>query len=111
MRKELKIKKLRLKVGDNVGVLIGKDRGKEGKILALDRVRGKVIVEGLNIVKKTFKKQNEQDTGGIRSVEAAMDISNVALVCSSCNKKTRVGYKISESGKKQRQCKKCGAVI
>lgn len=100
----------KLKKGDTVKVIAGKDVSKTGNIIAIDREKGRVMVEGLNMVRKTIKKRNQNEQGGIKDVEAFMDISNVMIVCPKCKKTTRVGFFVKD-GKKTRVCKKCSASI
>ena len=104
------MKKLHVKTGDTVKLLTGDDkyRGKTGKVLEVSPEEGKVIVEGLNIVKKHVKPRKAGDASGIIETEGAIYASKVQLVCPKCNKPTRVGTKIYEDGKKDRMCKKCG---
>ena len=100
----------KIKKEDTVKVIAGKDVGKTGKVLSVDREKGKVLVEGDNIVKKTFKKTSENQAGGIKDIEAYLDISNVMLICPKCKKDTRVGFVINGDEKK-RIFKKCKAEI
>ena len=96
-----------IKKGDKVEVLSGKDRGKQGVVLRAIPKAGKVVVEGVAIVKKAVKPTQANQQGGIVSQEAAIDASNVNLVCPECGKRTRVGHE--KDGKhKLRICKKCG---
>lgn len=83
----------RIKINDMVKVIAGKNKGSTGKVQAVDGVKGRVIVEGINMVKKTMKKKSQQDQGGIIEIEAFMDISNVQIV--SKGNVSRVGYKTS----------------
>jgi len=101
---------MRLKKGDTVKILRGKDRGRSGKIEKIIPKKGKLVVEGLNIYKKHVKPQGEGKPGGIVEISKALPIANVILVCPKCNKATRVGYSF-EGKKKVRVCKKCGANI
>lgn len=105
------IKKVHVKTGDTVKVLCGKDRGKEGKVLAVSPKEGKLIVEGVNLVSKHVKPRKMGEPGGILQAEAALYASKVQLVCPECKKSTRVGHSISSDGKKVRVCKKCGHSI
>lgn len=98
---------LKIRKGDTVVVLSGDDKGKKGKIIATSPKERKVIVEGVNIVKKHVKPRRQGDTGGIIDVEGALYADKVALFCEKCAKATRVSYKI-EGGKKVRVCAKCG---
>ena len=99
---------MRLKKNDTVKVIAGKDKGRTGKIIQIDPVEERVIVQGINMVSKTMKKRNAQDKGGIVEVEALIHVSNVQLV--SKDKVSRVGYRI-ENGKKIRYAKKTGEVL
>ena len=99
---------MRLKKDDTVKISAGKDKGRTGKIVKVDPVNERVIVQGANMVKKTMKKQNAQDKGGIMEVEAPIHVSNVALV--SKGSVSKVGYKM-ENGKKVRYAKKTGEVL
>ena len=101
---------MKVKVNDNVLVLTGKYKGKQGKVLKTDPKEGTVIVEGVNIVHKHEKARKANDTSRIISEEAPIDASNVEVVCDKCGKATRVGHTVIE-GKKVRVCKKCGATL
>ena len=92
---------------DTVVVITGKDKGKEGKVLVASPKTGKVVVEGVAIATKHQKPRQQ----GIVKKEAAIDASNVMLVCPKCKKGVRVGYSVLENGNKVRVCKKCGASI
>ena len=101
-----------IKKGDKVEVLSGKDRGKQGIVLRALPKEGKVVVEGVAIVKKAVKPNQQNQQGGIVPQEAKIDASNAMLVCPKCGKATRVGHKQGElDGHKTaiRICKKCGA--
>ena len=104
----MKFKKI--KKDDIVKVLAGKDLGKTGKILEIDREKGRVIVEGVALVKKTKKKSNQSPNGAIVDTESSVDISNVMVVCPSCKKATRIAVSIIKDDKK-RICKKCKSAI
>lgn len=101
--------KMHVKKGDKVVVLSGKDKGKQGEILRAKPAEGKVIVEGVAVVKKAVKPTQANQQGGFVEQEAFIDASNVMLVCPSCGKPSRVGHAFNEAGKKVRVCKKCGA--
>ncbi len=103
--------KIHVKTGDTVIILNGKDRGKEGKVLAVSPKEGKVIISGRNLVTKHVKPRRVGEEGGIVKAEGAIYACKVQLVCSSCGKPTRVGHRISEDGIKSRICKKCGATL
>ena len=101
---------MKIKVNDQVEIIAGKDKGKTGKVIKTLRKKDKVVVEGLNLVKKHQKPNNANESGGIFDIEAPIHVSNVALICPSCKEATRVNIK-REDGKKIRVCKKCGADI
>lgn len=100
-----------VKKGDKVYILRGKDRGKSGTVAKLITDKGKVIVDGVNVVKKTIKASQKNPRGGIIEKSAPLDISNVQVICAGCNKSARLGIKILKNGKKERVCKKCGQAI
>ena len=104
---------LKVKTGDTVIVITGKDKGKKGKVLESFPKDNRIIVEGTKALKKNKKPRSAQDTGGIINITGTMDASNVMLVCSKCGKPTRVGYLIDSNGKKVRVCKHkdCNAVL
>ena len=102
--------KLNVKKGDTVVVLSGKDKGKKGKVVTAMPKKGKVIVEGVNKVKRHTKPNVKAPQGGILGKEAPLHACKVMLVCPACNKPTRVGHK-EVNGKNVRVCKKCGEVI
>ena len=100
----------RIKQGDTVEVIAGKDLGQRGRVLRVLNKENRVVVEQVNIVKKHQRAQqagNRQVAAGIIEREAAMDLSNVMLVCTQCSENTRVGFRLNEEGKKVRVCKKC----
>jgi len=101
--------KFKLKKEDTVEVIAGKDKGKRGKILKIAREADRVVVEGVNIVKKAQKKRKQNDRGGIAEIEAALHASNLMIVCKKCGP-TRIGYKL-DGDKKVRKCKKCGEAL
>ena len=105
------MKKMHVKRGDTVQVISGKDKGKEGKIITAIPETGKVVVEGVAMVKKHQKAKAQGQESGIIHVEAAIDASNVLRVCSKCGKPARTSVKILEDGSKVRYCKKCQEVF
>ncbi len=102
--------KFNVKKGDNVLVLSGKDKGKQGEVLELDRENRRVKVANVNIQAHHKKPRNKDDKGGILKTEGAIDISNVQVVCPTCKKATRVAHSLVD-GKSVRVCKKCGASL
>ncbi len=103
--------KLHVKKDDNVIVITGKDKGKRGRIIAAYPRLNKVLVEGVNIVKRHSKPSQANPQGGIIEKEAPIHVSNVMLIDPKSNKPTRVGYKVLDNGKKVRISKKSGEVI
>jgi large subunit ribosomal protein L24 len=101
---------MKLLKGDNVMMLGGKDRLKSGKIVMVLPDSGKVVVEGLNLIKRHTKPRQQGQVGQIVSKERAVSSAAVALVCKSCGKPTRVGYRL-EGDKKIRICKKCQTAL
>jgi large subunit ribosomal protein L24 len=101
--------KTKLRKEDQVQVIAGKDKGKQGKVIRIDRVKGRAIVAGVNMVKKAQKKRKQTDRGGIIEIEASINVSNIMIVCRKCGP-TRIGYKIDGDAKK-RVCRKCGEAL
>ena len=101
---------MKLLKGDNVMMLSGKDRGKKAKILLVIPESGKVILEGLNMIKRHTKPRQQGQSGQIVSKERAVSAASVAIICKACGKVTRVGYSI-EGEKKTRICKKCKSEV
>jgi large subunit ribosomal protein L24 len=107
MKKPLKIKK-----GDQVQVIAGKDRGKKGKVLRVDRKAGRVVVEHVNMLKRHTKPNpSKAVTGGIVQREAPIAVSNVMVISADTGRPTRVGYKVLEDGRKVRSAKVDGAIL
>jgi large subunit ribosomal protein L24 len=102
---------LGIKKNDTVLVISGDDRGKRGRVLTVDPKKNRLIVEGVNIIKKHMKPSRKYTQGGIIEKEAPINRSNAMLICPKCDKPTRIGNKVLENGKKVRLCKKCGEVI
>ena len=96
---------------DQVEVLAGKDKGRVGKILKVDRTLGKALVEKVNIVKRHTKPNQSNQQGGIIEKESYVQMSNLKLICPKCSMTARVGKKILEDGMKVRVCKKCGESV
>lgn len=101
--------KTKLKKGDQVQIITGKDKGKKGRILRIDRDSNRVIVEGLNMIKKTQRPKSQNDKGGIIEVEAPIHISNVQILNNKGNI-TRLGFTV-DGDKKVRVCRKTGEVL
>lgn len=103
--------KIRIKKGDTVKVISGKDKGKIGKVLKVIPKEKKVIVEGVNIIKKYFRPTQKNPEGGKKEIESPIYYWKVQLLCSHCKNTTRVGIIYLETGEKVRVCKKCGEII
>ena len=99
--------KMHVKRGDTVVVIAGKDKGKEGKVVAAYPAQNKVIVEGVAMAKRHQKARIQGQESGIINKELPIDASNVMRVCPKCGKPSRVGIKVFEDGSKAKYCKKC----
>ena len=102
---------MRLHSDDTVLVMKGRDRGKQGRIQQVFPDRDRVLVEGVNVVKRHQKPTGTVRQAGIIQKELPIPVSNVKLVCTHCNRPTRVGYRVLADGTKARICKKCQEVI
>ncbi len=106
------MKQFRIRKNDKVMVIAGKDKGKIGAVRKVLKKKDAVLVEKVNVSKRHTKANPyQQQPGGIVEKEMPIDISNVMLVCGSCAKPTRVGYRQTDDGKKVRFCKKCNEII
>ncbi len=101
---------MEIKKGDNVKVLVGKNRGKTGKVLKIDRKHGLLTVEGVNVYKKHVRPKRAEEKGQMVDLVRPMPVSKVELVCPHCHKPTRVGMRM-QGEIKSRFCKKCNAAI
>ena len=99
---------MKLKKNDNIIMLSGKDRGKTGKILDVSLAENRIVVGGLNMIKRHVRARKQGQKGQVISRERSVSASSAALVCKSCGKPTRLGYRI-DGANKVRICKKCGA--
>ena len=102
---------MKIKKGDKVKILAGKDKGKTGKVLQIFAERNRVSIEGVNLLFKNMRPKKQGEKGQRIQFPAPMAISNIVLLCPKCGKTTRVGYKTLESKKKARICKKCKEII
>ena len=105
------MKKMSIRKDDTVIVLSGKDKGKQGKVIATLPKSGKVVVEKINMVSRHTKPRKQGEQGGIIKKEAPIYTCKVQRVCPKCSKPTRPAHKVLADGKKVRICKKCGAEI
>ncbi|MGB9723559.1 MAG: 50S ribosomal protein L24 [Chloroflexia bacterium] len=102
---------MKIRRGDLVLVRAGKDRGKRGRVKRVLPKEERVIVEGINLVKKHRRPRGQMDQGGIVELEAPLHISKVMLICPRCKEPTRVGYALLPEGGKARICKACGQAV
>jgi large subunit ribosomal protein L24 len=102
---------MQIKKGDTVLVTTGKDSGKKGKVLKVLPEANRIVVEGINRVKKHTKPNRALPQGGIQRIEAPLNASNAMVLCGKCNKPTRVGHKVLSNQEKVRFCKHCGEVL
>ncbi|MFH0969546.1 MAG: 50S ribosomal protein L24 [Patescibacteria group bacterium] len=101
---------MRIRKSDQVQIMSGKDRGKSGKILRVVSEKSRVVVEGLNLIKKHAKPKKSGEKGQRIEIPASISISNVILICPKCGKLARIGFKVNK-GEKSRICKKCKSDI
>ncbi len=101
---------MRIRKGDQIQIIAGKDRGKSGKVLRVISENSKIVVEGLNLMKKHMKPKKSGEKGQRLEIPSPISISNVMLVCPKCGKLTRVGFEISKESK-LRICKKCKSEV
>lgn len=99
---------MKLRKGDQVKIISGNDKGKQGKILSVLRDEERVVIEGLNLKKKHIRPRQQGKKGEVILIPAALRASRVMIVCKKCGKAARVGYSIGDGGAKTRVCKKCG---
>jgi len=102
---------LKIKKGDTVQVIRGDDKGKKGKVLRITPDARRVIVEGVNLVKKHKRKTQQDQQGGIVAIETPMSMANVMLVCKRCNEPVRVGFVKLQDQTKYRICKSCKEAV
>jgi large subunit ribosomal protein L24 len=98
--------RIKLRKNDTVKVIAGREKGKTGRIVRIDREKMRAVVEGLNMVKKAMKQKKQNQKGGITSVEAPLSVGKLMIMCKKCGP-TRIGYLV-EGTTKKRVCRKCG---
>ena len=101
----------RIRTGDTVQVMAGREKGKTGKVLEILIERERALIEGLNRVKRHLRPKSQKEQGGILEKEAPVHLSNLQVVCTKCGKATRIAHKVLASGQKARVCKKCGEIL
>jgi len=104
------MQKMKLKKGDTVKVIAGREEGKAGKIMKVISDENRIIVEKLNLIKK-HQRPDGKGKGGVVEKEGPLQLSNVMFLCNKCDTGVRIGYKILDDGKKVRVCKKCGEIL
>jgi large subunit ribosomal protein L24 len=102
---------LGIKKNDTVMVISGDEKGKKGRVLSIQAKDRRILIEGVNIIKKHMKPNRQYSQGGIIDKEAPVHLSNVMLLCPKCANPTRIGNKVLENGKKIRACMQCGEVV
>ena len=102
---------MKIRKNDNVLEIVGKDKGKTGKVRFAYPKKERVIVEGINFVKKHSRAKGAAKQSGIIQLEVPIYVSNVMLLCNKCNRPTRVGFRFLEDGRKVRVCRRCSEVI
>lgn len=101
----------KIKKGDTVTIVRGKDKGKKGKVLEILPEGKRALIEGLNLVKKHKRQTRQDQQGGIVSMEAPVYVSNLMLFCKHCNRSVRVGFTVLKDGAKARVCKACKETV
>ncbi|MFQ5925122.1 MAG: 50S ribosomal protein L24 [Dehalococcoidia bacterium] len=102
---------MKIRKDDTVLVIAGKDKGKKGKVRQSLPKESRVVVEGVNVVKRHMRPRGTARQAGIIEREAPLQVSNVMLLCTKCNRPTRIGFRFLEGGTKVRICRRCGEVI
>ncbi len=102
---------LHIRKNDIVKVMVGREKGKVGRVLKVDREKGRITVEKINMVKRHAKPGKTNPQGGIIEKEAALAYSNVLIMCDKCNKPTRIAMSADDSGRRHRTCKRCGDTL
>jgi large subunit ribosomal protein L24 len=99
---------MKIRKGDTVVVIAGRDKGKKSEVIRVDRKAEKAVVKGINLVKKAVRRSQDHPNGGFVEVETFIHASNLMLFCPKCNKGVRVKVVVDKDGSKYRACKKCG---
>ena len=102
---------LKVKKGDTVVAIKGRDRGKKGKVLNIFLESRKALVEGISLAKKHRRQTRQDQQGGIVSIETPIALSNLMVFCKGCNRPARIGFMVNKDGTKARVCKKCKGVL
>jgi large subunit ribosomal protein L24 len=102
---------MKIRKNDTVMMILGKDRGKRGKVRKALPKKDVLVVEGVNMIKRHSRTKGQAKQAGIIELEAPVNISNVMLICNKCDKPTRVGYRFLDDGSKARMCRACKEII
>jgi large subunit ribosomal protein L24 len=102
---------MKVQKNDTVIVIAGKDKGKKGKVRKVNPKSGRVVVEGVNMIKRHSKTRGKTRQAGIIELDGPINASNVMVICNKCNKPARVGYRALEDGKRARYCHTCSEII
>ncbi len=102
---------MKIRKDDTVLVIAGKDKGKKGKVRVAYPKDNRIIVEGINMIKKSTRARGENMPGGIIEREAPLSVASVMLICNKCNHPARIGYRVLDDGKKTRYCHACGEMV
>jgi len=101
----------KIRLGDIVQVIRGDDRGKRGKVLKILPQEKRAIIEGINLVKKHKRRTQQDQPGGVVSIEAPVSLTNLMLFCKHCSHPTRIGFMVLKDGTKSRFCKSCKEIL
>jgi len=110
MKQETRTQKVKIRKGDKVRVIAGRDIGREAQVERVLRKEGRLVVTGINQLKKFVKKGREGEPSGVVTVSGSIDTSNVMLICPRCNKPVKVSFKV-ENGRRVRICRRCGKEV
>jgi large subunit ribosomal protein L24 len=110
-KKSIEPVKIKIRKNDQVSILTGKDAGKKGRVLRVIPKKNRLVVEGINFIKRHQRPTQGQQKGGVIEKENSIHISNVMLICPKCNHPTRISYQVLTDGSKSRLCKKCGEIM
>jgi large subunit ribosomal protein L24 len=102
---------LKVRRGDTVQVIKGKDKGKKGNIIKIFRNQNRALVQGINLFKKNKRKTRQDQQGGIATIECPVSISNLMFFCKHCSRAVRIGFRVNKDGTKSRFCKSCEEAV
>ena len=102
---------LRIRRGDTVQVIKGRDIDKKGRVIKIFYGRGRALVEGIHLVKKHLRRTRQDQQGGIVSIESPISLANLMFVCKHCNRSVRIGFMVNKDGTKDRFCRSCKEMV